>query len=235
MFANEELQLLTEDYAPLNFVENGALVGPSVEVVQRIFERVELNADIKIYPWARSYELALHKPNYAVFSTSRTPQREKLFRWVGPLAEKRFSFYSLKDFKGNLFKAKDAINYKVGVQNRSAAHQTLKSLGFNKLHPVAYEVQNLKMLKLKRIDLWYTSNSSFGAAIKKLNVPRHQFREVYVDQSLRQYIAFNLGTSKALINKIQLELDKLVDSNEYFLIFEKYHAQELIPEIYRNK
>ena len=36
----EELTVLTEDLPPLNYVDNGVLVGPSVEIVREIIKRL---------------------------------------------------------------------------------------------------------------------------------------------------------------------------------------------------
>ena len=37
---SQELTILTENLPPLNYVENGVLVGPSVEIVREIQRRV---------------------------------------------------------------------------------------------------------------------------------------------------------------------------------------------------
>jgi len=49
-----ELTILTENLPPLNYVKDGMLVGPSVEIVKEIQRRVESHAKIQVYPWATS-------------------------------------------------------------------------------------------------------------------------------------------------------------------------------------
>ena len=45
-----ELTILTENLPPLNYVENGVLVGPSVEIVKEIQRRVGSQEQIQVYP-----------------------------------------------------------------------------------------------------------------------------------------------------------------------------------------
>ncbi|MGD8313299.1 MAG: hypothetical protein PVI17_01035, partial [Syntrophobacterales bacterium] len=54
-----ELIILTENLPPLNYVEDGVLVGPSVDTVKEIQRRVGSQEEIKVYPWARAYQMAL--------------------------------------------------------------------------------------------------------------------------------------------------------------------------------
>ena len=45
---SQELTILTENLPPLNYVENGVLVGPSVETVKEIQRRVGSNEEIQV-------------------------------------------------------------------------------------------------------------------------------------------------------------------------------------------
>ena len=85
----KELTVLTENLPPLNYVENGMLVGPSVEIVKEIQRRVGSDEQIQVYPWARAYKMALADENVILFGMTYTKVREDKFKWVGPLATKR--------------------------------------------------------------------------------------------------------------------------------------------------
>ncbi len=64
------IQILTENLPPLNYKENGILVGPSVEIVKKIQKRVGSQAQIQVYPWARAYKMALEEKNVILFGTT---------------------------------------------------------------------------------------------------------------------------------------------------------------------
>jgi len=66
----EELTILTENLPPLNYIENGILVGPSVKIVKQIQKRVGSQAQIQVYPWAKAYKMALEEKNVILFGTT---------------------------------------------------------------------------------------------------------------------------------------------------------------------
>jgi polar amino acid transport system substrate-binding protein len=84
-----ELTILTENLPPLNYVEDGVLVGPSVDIVREIQRRVGSDDEIKVYPWARAYKMALEEENIVLFSMTYTKVRYDKFKWIGPVATKR--------------------------------------------------------------------------------------------------------------------------------------------------
>ena len=80
----DELLILTENLPPLNYVENGVLVGPAVEIVQEIQRRIGSDENIQVYPWARAYQTALEEKNIILFCMTRTNEREDRFIWLIP-------------------------------------------------------------------------------------------------------------------------------------------------------
>ena len=92
MIHSASLRILTENLPPLNYVKDGALIGPSVEMVKEIQKRIGSTEEIQVYPWARAYQIALNEENVVLFGVSHTPPREDKFKWVGPLATKRDIF-----------------------------------------------------------------------------------------------------------------------------------------------
>lgn len=53
-FLSTELTILTENLPPLNYLKDGKLIGPSVEILKEIQKRVGSHAEIQVYPWAQS-------------------------------------------------------------------------------------------------------------------------------------------------------------------------------------
>ena len=76
---SEPLHLLTEDYPPFNMRVSGEstgnaddpVTGISAEIVRELFRRAGTEYTIRIYVWNRSYNTALKKSGYGVFSTFR--------------------------------------------------------------------------------------------------------------------------------------------------------------------
>ena len=85
--------LLTENFPPYNmatdgknFAQEANIKGIAVEVVRETFKRAGVSYNLTLrFPWERIYKLALEKPGYGVFVMARLPDREALFKWVGPI------------------------------------------------------------------------------------------------------------------------------------------------------
>ncbi len=82
----DDLIYMAEDYAPANYLENGKLKGISVQILKLMWEKMGYpEQQVVVYPWARGYFYIKTKKNHVLFTMSRTKEREKLFKWVGPI------------------------------------------------------------------------------------------------------------------------------------------------------
>ena len=143
----EELTILTENLPPLNYVEDGTLVGPAVEIVQEIQRRVGSNEKVQVYPWARAYKMALEEENIILFGMARTEEREDQFYWIGPIAGKRDILAARKDSGIRINNLEDAIKVShIGTLRDDAKERFLKKHGFTNLVPTHDDQRNAKNL-----------------------------------------------------------------------------------------
>lgn len=92
-----ELNYYTEDYPPYNYLKNGKVTGIAVETLNLVWEELgESPKKISLVPWARGYQKILNENDIVLFSTTRTPERENLFKWACPIAEGT-RFYSCRE------------------------------------------------------------------------------------------------------------------------------------------
>ena len=153
--SSSELTILTENLPPLNYLKDGVLVGPSVEIVKEIQRRVGSSEIIKVYPWARAYKMALQNENIVLFGMTHTKERDEKFKWVGPLATKRDILVARKDSGIKINNLEDAKRVKrIGTLRDDTRERLLRKLGFTNLESVSDEQLNAKKLVLGRIDLW---------------------------------------------------------------------------------
>ncbi len=88
----DELNIYTEEFPPYNYTHNGELQGFTVDLLVEATQRIGapiLAKDINVYPWPRSYRILKSEANTVLFSMAYTPNREKLFKWVGPIGKTR--------------------------------------------------------------------------------------------------------------------------------------------------
>jgi polar amino acid transport system substrate-binding protein len=197
-----ELTILTENLPPLNYVEDGVLIGPSVDIVREIQRRVGSNDEIKVYPWARAYKMALEEENVVLFSMTYTKVRYDKFKWIGPVATKRDILVAKKGSGIRINSLKDAkkVN-RIGTLRDDTRERLLKSLGFTNLEPVSDEQMNAQKLNLGRIDLWTYKKPGLRTVCDLAGVDYNELEEVYNLREIGVSIAFSKKTSDAIVEK----------------------------------
>ena len=198
--AAEKLTILTENLPPLNYVENGKLVGSSVEIVEEILKRLGSDEPIQVYPWARAYKMALEEKNVILFGMTYTEDRSNLFKWVGPLATKTDILLARKDTPMSINRLEDAKNVgRIGTLRDDVRGKLLEKMGFTNLEPVSDEQKNAQKLALGRIDLWAYKKPGFRTVCKLAGVDPEKFVEVAVLKKSELKIAFSKETSDLIV------------------------------------
>ncbi len=226
-YASEHISFMTPDYRPLNYLHNGELQGPSIEILQLLQKKLNNKEDITLLPWKRAYQNTQVTINTALFSTTRTKEREDLFKWVGPLAQKRFNIYALKSSNIKIDDFEQMKKYVVGVERSTINEHMLLSRGIINLSKVNYPMQNLSMILKKRIDLWSISSSTFYETLLASRLDPNDLEIVYTLRKAKLYIAFNKKTPDETIEKWQKAYDELYDSGKVKEIFKKHKVSYL--------
>lgn len=204
-----EVAVVTEEWVPYNFVSKGKVVGISTEIVEQALHRAGVaiaGGGIRIMPWARAYYTALHRENTLIYTILRTPDRESLFKWVGPLVPPD-SFYFFKlaardDIR--LQTLADARAYRIGILRDSVHGQFLRRHGFGSvsLDPVSYQLLNMKKLLNGRVDLIVDVEKTVRLRAERLGVPPATFAKALFLFRQEYYMAFNPNTPDTLVHKV---------------------------------
>ena len=228
-FGDEKLLIITEDFPPLNYIENDELKGPAVDIVRALKRRLSLGDNIKVYPWPRGYRFLERKKNTVLFSTTRTKIRENKFKWVGPIAEKKIGLYAKKSRNIKLETLQDAKKYLVGVQRNGVSMQYLEDRGFTNFDASTDGAANLRKLMAGHNQLWFASNSTVAGISKRLKIDIKELELVLKIESTSLYIAFNRQTDDAIITQWQERYNQLVNDGIVKTIFEKHGLESLYP------
>jgi polar amino acid transport system substrate-binding protein len=151
----DTLHLVTEDSPPYDMMVDGRVAGMSADKVVEVMKRVHQGFTLALLPRARAYQMAHSDASTCVFSTTRTPQREALFQWVGPIAYNTWMFYGLAERHYHLAQLDDARALRIGTYNADARDTFLRSKGFE-VDAVSSDELNPRKLLAGRIDLWAT-------------------------------------------------------------------------------
>lgn len=215
-------EIMTEEYPPFNYTEDGKITGLSTEVVREICKRIGHPDDIEVLPWARAYGLIQKKDGIVLYSMTRTEAREDLFEWVGPVAANKWVLFTKKGSGISVSSLDDAKKIgKIGTYKDDAAESFLKDEGFTNLDSVLKDEQNVPKLMAGRIDLWIVGELQGIHKAKKKGVS-DKLEKVYDVKDTQLYIAFSKGTPQEEIAKWQEALDAMKADGSYDTIMKKY-------------
>lgn len=221
-----ELTILTENLPPLNYLKNGVLVGPSVEIVKEIQRRVGSHEKIKVYPWARAYRIILEKENVVLFGMTHTKERHNKFKWIGPLATKRDILVAKKGSGIIIKRLEDAKKVKrIGTLRDDTRERFLKSHGFTNLESVSDEKLNAKKLVFGRIDLWAYKKPGLKTVCELAGVDFNKLEEVYHLRNIHVSIAFSKKSSKSIFQKWKNAFNKMLTDGTIMKIRNKWKSK----------
>ncbi|EJM10560.1 periplasmic component of amino acid ABC-type transporter/signal transduction system [Pseudomonas sp. GM21] len=209
-----DLVLLTENFPPYNMAKNGKnfaqgenINGIAVDIVREMFKRADITYSLTLrFPWERIYKLTLEKPGYGVFVMARLPDREKLFKWVGPIGPDDWIMLAKADTTITLETLDDARKYKIGAYKGDAIAETLAKQGLNPI-VVLRDQDNAKKLVNGQIDLWATGDPAGRYLARQEGV--NGLKTVLRFNSAELYLALNKDVPDEMVAKLQAALDQL--------------------------
>ncbi len=211
---SEVLHLFTEPFPPFSMTTDGSahassadqITGFAAETFKELMRRAGVASTLQLVPWKRAYAQALEHPNNGVFPTFRTPERDPLFLWVGPLVENNWVLMARADSGIELETLADAGRYRIGgyLGDSLAAYLEAQSLHVDYVNN---DVLNVRKLARGRIDLWPVVEVEGppplavqeGVAVKK----------VFTFKRTEMGLALNPDTDPKLVSRLQLTLEQM--------------------------
>ncbi len=211
---NYRVVLLTENFPPYNMAINGKnfaqednIDGIAVDIVREMFKRAGIQYSMTLrFPWDRIYKLALEKPGYGVFVTARLPEREALFKWVGPIGPDDWVLLGKADSSITLNSLEEAKQYKVGAYKGDAIAEHLVEKGLEPITALR-DTENAKKLMAWQIDLWATGDPAGRYLAKQEGISG--LKTILRFDSAELYVALNKDVPDEVVQKLQAELDKM--------------------------
>ena len=228
-FAQTALQGVTEQYTPYTYEENGKVVGIVTEIVQVMSEKAGLTITTRLYPWARAYDTALNNPDTLIFSIFRTPEREDLFHWIGPVVPRiELGLYKLKERSDlRLSSLEDAKQYKISVVRDSIVHEYLLKHGFapdKNIDVQANPDTCMKVLFGKRVDFIFGEEFENVAGAKAVGFSSNGLEEALHLPELNAefYVAISKQTSEETVQSLRKAFEEIQADGTITAILEKY-------------
>ncbi|KAF1020958.1 MAG: hypothetical protein GAK37_03519 [Pseudomonas sp.] len=208
------LVLLTENFPPYNMAKNGKnfakdenIEGIAVDIVRETFKRAGIAYNLTLrFPWERVYKLALEKPGYGVFVMARVPEREALFKWVGPIGPDDWVLLAKADSPLELNSLAQAKGYRVGAYKGDVIALSLEKQGLNPVI-VLRDQDNAQKLMAGQLDLWATGDPAGRYLARQMGITG--LKTVLRFNSAELFLALNKNVPDETVAKLQAALDQL--------------------------
>ncbi|WP_108096008.1 ABC transporter substrate-binding protein [Pseudomonas sp. GV071] len=228
-----KLRVLTEHSPPGEYQEpSGRVTGPTAEMVRELMRRAGETAEIEMHPWKRGYDYALSSQQVALFETTRTREREKLFKWVGPIKRISRGLYTLEENAqplDNLEQARSSTG--ICAYNGDSSADMLLQNGFDNLSLPTLPEQCLSMLLHKRVEMWATSDIEKDAFLATVGLPPVTIKRVLELDIRELYIAFSLATPDSTIQRWQRVLDEMKRDGTLAKFYRGTYSDEQIEAV----
>lgn len=203
--------LATEDYPPFNMqaATGNEIVGISTEKVRELMRRAKESYSIRLFPWTRAFQMGRSEPRTCVYSTSRTPERETLFKWIGPLVKNNWVVFARKNDTRHPQNLEELRNYTLGVYRSDAVADYLAAHGF-KTEVANYDADNPRKLLYQRFDFWATGEL-LGMAILRQQGLSEEIIPLFQFQQAEMYLACQVDMPQEkvdLFNRILKDMEK---------------------------
>jgi methyl-accepting chemotaxis protein len=216
------------DYIPPHqYVETDRITGVFTEIVELMCAETGEEAAIEFMPWEQVLALASKTPGIYVMTILRTAQREKSFRWIGPVVPDQHYIFRIKERSDIVVNsAADLRRYRVGCVENNFSHKYFIDSGVpaeniltSKIHGMT--IQNLLLGKVELIPL-----GSLQAVyqLKAMNRPLDLLTKTIpiTGFSTDSYMATSLLTPDRDFHAYERAFEKVRNTVAYKEILRKY-------------
>jgi polar amino acid transport system substrate-binding protein len=214
------LHLMTESLPPTSMRDGDKVVGSGTDKVREVMRRTGADYTLELLPWRRAYTLVQQEPHACVFSTTRTPERERQFKWVGPIDAGDWVLYGRADRNYHLRTLEDARKLRIGTYNGDARDEYLRARGFN-VDAAQDDAVNPRKLLMNRIDLWAAGFTRDFTVLKR-NGWEHKIVPVLSFNRVQLYLACNTAVPTERIARMNAALEAMTRDGTMRRINRKY-------------
>jgi polar amino acid transport system substrate-binding protein len=216
--SSNALVAVTEEWPPYQFTAaNGDAAGLNVEIVRAVLAEAGLKAQIKIYPWARTFSLGENRPNTLIFSLARSHERENAFIWIGELMRRNDWFYRANGRESVSPTTLDDIKAccTICVVRKDIVEEDLKRLGFTpgRHYIVVSDFSDcMRLVENGSVPLLVDSPQDLTWSLKQVHGMSAGFQPIMPLPNAEQepfFLAASLGTSPDTVARLRSALQTL--------------------------
>ena len=216
-------QAVTKENGVLQPKEYGGVRAFYLALVKQLLRDMQHSEHIREVPLARGLQQLALRERVMLFNVYRTPQREPLYRWVGPLLRDRSMLYQRTAHALPLGSLMQARALPVCALRGGAHAQKLEELSFRNITLHNSYAGCLRMLAGGRVALAALSENDYPAKLREAGLSADVLRASgVVLMESEGYIAVSLATPPAEVVQWNQALQLLRQSAHYQTLQRQY-------------
>ncbi|WFS62019.1 transporter substrate-binding domain-containing protein [Pseudodesulfovibrio thermohalotolerans] len=209
------LTYLTEEFRPLSYTIDGKPAGLAVSLLKLLWKEMGVpEQPIQVMPWPRVYDTLQLDPHIMIFSMYRTAEREKSFKWVGPIVKGRLALFSLRSRHLKTNSLKNLTGSRIASLRDIAAASKMLRAGFVPTY-ASNAAHAIQLLESGRVDALALDELRFRQALTTLDIPPETFEIIYVLSEESLCYALSPDTEDTLVARFQKALDTVIKKPDY--------------------
>jgi polar amino acid transport system substrate-binding protein len=223
------IQLFTENAPPSSYEfghgTSSEVRGSSIDILNEIQARTGYINNINLTLWNNAYAIVQYLPNSAIFATARTPERENMFQWVGPISSNRTCFYTRSSLGLTIETLEQAKALQsIATPNGWCTHDFLKNNNFQNIVATSLTPQDafnqlingeVQALLLPDMDVKWLADIN--------GVPMSDLTQQMEAAIFNSYIAFSLNTPASTVQQWQSHLNAMKADGTFETIWNKWY------------
>ncbi|REL35155.1 substrate-binding periplasmic protein [Thalassotalea euphylliae] len=243
IYAASKVTLIGAEVPPFSWQQENEVVGINMDVAAQAAQTMGYQVDRKILPLKRALSTLSHQPNTLMAGLARTPEREHLYTWIGPVVSIKVGLLSwqehIKASQGKQLMAGSAIalddagsiaseaphyRAKLCVHYDTPMEAWLKNHGETDYIAVTSEHACLSLLAEKLVKHWFTEFHLARYLTSKSSYPVENLveHEVLIEPEL--YLAGGLNMSSTDIEEWRMALEQMAEAGDIDKIIKRYVA-----------
>lgn len=227
-----DLLILTEEYAPFNYLEDGTLKGLSVDLLESAFHHMGSSItrdDFSLGSWSEAYQTALTRNNTILFTMARIPEREDKFQWAGPIITDAKVLFGIPDENSSILH-NDITSYRIVAISDDSGYQLALDAGASpdQVIVVSSAGEAIRMVENGTADVWSYGEMAGNEQINRYANNPEKFTPLLDIGTVEEYFAIQKDTDPAFVRELNDTLATLKTertesgSSEYEQIVYRY-------------
>ncbi|WP_320174569.1 transporter substrate-binding domain-containing protein [Maridesulfovibrio sp.] len=227
--ARMEITFATQDFFPFSYLEGKTVAGPGADIIREVCEEIEVEYNIKLFPWRRSLAMCDKGQVQALFMVGKNKDREQEFHFSPPLIATEYGFFECTEKPINYNGVESLRNMTIGTYGPSNTSYNLEKFTIDFKSNINIDITpddltQFKKLSRCRVDAVYSNRDVGLAAIKRLKLNNISYAGT--EKNLNYYIAFSKKyTPSVLVRKFNLSLSLMKESGRLQQILLKYNLK----------